>query len=175
MTSCEAPLIIEPHYTDEIVPAVMPEKVVFLDIDGVLNNWAHLGAIEHGTRGIWTNHFDPACVARLNQITRRTGAKIVLSSSWRMAHRPPEMRAILRAVGVEAEVVAFTPAQKFSDTRYGEVARWLMEADYHGLYAILDDSVRDYEGDFVVHTTMNEGLTDEHVEMACRFLTVTSP
>lgn len=55
------------------------QKVIFLDIDGVLCNleqWkTHLPDNEHP--------FDPICVERLNRIIEKTGAEIVISSSWR--------------------------------------------------------------------------------------------
>lgn len=51
-------------------------KVLFLDIDGVLNNLKIL--TEAGCSGI-----DPQCVRELNRIVAVTGCRIVISSSWR--------------------------------------------------------------------------------------------
>ena len=63
-------------------------KVIFLDIDGVLNT--HESAttlresfVERGADLMGFNRFDKNCVARVNRITDETGAKIVISSSWR--------------------------------------------------------------------------------------------
>lgn len=58
-------------------------KIIFLDIDGVLNHekWYHetIGNPEVGNRG----DIDPKCMEILNTIIKRTGAKIVISSTWR--------------------------------------------------------------------------------------------
>lgn len=52
-------------------------KVIFLDIDGVLNDqmWLHL---------FMDTEIDKTRVARLAEIVKATGAVIVLSSSWRV-------------------------------------------------------------------------------------------
>lgn len=52
-------------------------KVLFLDIDGVLN---------HGkSRGNNPNNVDATCADNLFFILARTGCKLVISSSWRVA------------------------------------------------------------------------------------------
>jgi len=48
------------------------EKIIFLDIDGVMNH-------EHSTEDM-----DGACLYQLKRIIDCTGAKIVLTSSWKM-------------------------------------------------------------------------------------------
>lgn len=54
-------------------------KVLFLDIDGVLNSaeWFLSGV----PKNIWD--LDPKAVRRLKRILEATGAKVVLSSAWR--------------------------------------------------------------------------------------------
>ena len=49
-------------------------KIIFLDIDGVLNNYNTLG---EGA------NWEPDLVKILNRIIKETKAKIVLSSTWR--------------------------------------------------------------------------------------------
>jgi len=51
-------------------------KVVFLDIDGVLNNCMAAGVFHHSST-------DPFCIAILNESLRRTNAKIVIISTWK--------------------------------------------------------------------------------------------
>lgn len=55
-------------------------KVIFLDVDGVLNSEKYY--TEH-MEDMMENPVDRECVRRLKQIVDATGAKIVLSSSWR--------------------------------------------------------------------------------------------
>jgi hypothetical protein len=52
-------------------------KVIFLDVDGVLNDQMWLRLYENG-------EIDKERVARLAEIVKATGAVIVLSSSWRV-------------------------------------------------------------------------------------------
>lgn len=61
-------------------------KVIFLDIDGVLNytkwytNERNPGNL-HGQEG----DLDPLCVDRIIRICEETGAKVVISSDWRIS------------------------------------------------------------------------------------------
>ena len=59
-------------------------KVIFLDIDGVLNTgrWhAQMGG--NIPRDKYGYTFDPNAVANLKKILDETGAEIVISSSWK--------------------------------------------------------------------------------------------
>lgn len=63
-------------------------KYLFLDIDGVLNHeeW-YINRVHNPHRAYkewWENCFDPACVERLNKILEETGARLVVSSSWKL-------------------------------------------------------------------------------------------
>lgn len=151
------------------------QKIVFLDIDGVLNNWAW---IEHNRLELHddTKHFDPACVEKLNRIIDVTGADVVLSTSWRLIHPRDELEGLLRAVGVVANFVGETPRGTFNDRRYDEIKAWLRQNLYTGRYVILDDSVDTFEADTleeaerIIHTTMNHGLLESHVTAAIHVL-----
>jgi len=50
-------------------------KIIFLDIDGVI------ATLDYTKNGIWD--LNPKCQKLLGEILEKTGAKIVLSSSWR--------------------------------------------------------------------------------------------
>ncbi len=65
-------------------------KIIFLDIDGVLNHMYWLKKMK-GVEGD-KKFFDPDCVRRLNTITDKTGAKIVLSSSWRIGKTKEQLK-----------------------------------------------------------------------------------
>ena len=57
----------------------MSDAVIFLDIDGVLNNFASIERYE--------DTLDPDCVAVLNGIIAASQAEVVISSTWRL-HYP---------------------------------------------------------------------------------------
>jgi hypothetical protein len=104
----------ECHVTsDELKPGV---RVIFLDMDGVMNS--HRSITEeyesrrsgNSPRGITTCHWmAPYHVEPLNRIIRDTGAKVVISSSWRLSNSSSKMQKFLQAAGVECEVIGQTP------------------------------------------------------------------
>ena len=59
---------VRDYITDKVVG---DSRYIFLDIDGVMTSWR---------TGYW---FDPECFARLGRILDRTGADIVITSSWK--------------------------------------------------------------------------------------------
>lgn len=58
-------------------------KIIFLDIDGVLNN-----QVDEERSVIKIDHPDDfiseRCVTLLNELIENTGAKVVVSSTWRI-------------------------------------------------------------------------------------------
>lgn len=109
-------------------------KIVFLDIDGVLNN----EATKFGRK------FDPDCVAWLNYITDSTGAQIVVSSTWRHAGLV-ETRATLSENGVTGKVHSLTPDLSSKGLvhvaveRGTEIQAWLGKHPGVDSFVILDD------------------------------------
>ena len=59
-------------------------KIVFLDIDGVLNTgWWYTQMDRNTPKDKYGYAFDPKSVANLKRILDETGAEIVISSSWK--------------------------------------------------------------------------------------------
>jgi len=173
-------------------------RVIFLDIDGVLNSEAFLRkldaqhrALEHKTTCECyrlENQIDGEAIARLNRLVAETGSKIVISSSWRKLLDPPELHRVLAGHGLVAEIVGETPdgwddAIRFDmKMEYGldgdrlfrghEIDFWLR---YTGKdvdrFVILDDgSDMAMHKNRLVQTDCEEGLLDEHVELAIRVM-----
>lgn len=127
-------------------------KIVFLDIDGVLNHekWyrERMEARERGEEfaPYPLSEIDPKCVEVLNDICAATGAKIVISSTWR--HSGIEYcRNVLNKCGLTAEIIDITPSNR-SDMclRGNEILKWIKDnkelvGDYYNFteYVILDD------------------------------------
>ncbi|OJJ15443.1 hypothetical protein BKI52_39195 [marine bacterium AO1-C] len=132
-------------------------KVIFLDIDGVLNHTLWFQSeerklvLEDNSRAKW---FDPKAVALLNELTDTTEAKIVISSSWREGYPLEELTEILRLQGVTGEIIDQTPSLTFKQItpapyivpRGCEIQAWLEQhreqlADRlaNAKYVILDD------------------------------------
>ena len=56
-----------------------PRKILFLDIDGVLNSYA----VNYGRKDWPECCYDPSLCRNLKQVLDETGAEIVVSSTWR--------------------------------------------------------------------------------------------
>ena len=114
-------------------------RYLFLDIDGPLNT----GRNDFLDPDRYGHHFDDAAVRNLRRNVEETGAKIVVSSSWR--HMGLErIRDIWERWGLPGDMVGCTPGVWGSDrvfsSRGEEIRQWLTEnGDSDDVYAILDD------------------------------------
>lgn len=103
-------------------------KILFLDIDGVVN-CATTMQRHRGFIGI-----DPVMAFMVGKIQLDTGCEVVLSSTWRLDERS---RAEVRK-----QVVKFidcTPNHRHETNRGGEIQAWLDAHPEVTKYAILDD------------------------------------
>ena len=157
-------------------------KVLFLDIDGVINSMAWLKEEKPdqprivGFRQKWQqiaeNAFDPKCVARIDSIVARTDCVICISSSWRKEYPLTQLDRMLRYRGLNGQrIVGCTPSLKHTtpgSQRGDEIQHWL---SLHGLgpelAVVLDD---DNDMGPVLHrhvqTDCEVGITDDDVERA---------
>ena len=153
-------------------------KIVFLDIDGVLNSvdWyirrkameEQLGAMPRRHREI-----DPAAVERLNRLLEATGAEVVISSTWRRLHSLREIEEYLRACGYHGpRLLDDTPV--LCTLRGLEIQDWLDHArddiTPDDIVILDDDSDMEHLEDRLVLTRHTTGLLDEHVERAIEML-----
>lgn len=140
-------------------------KVLFLDIDGVLNSTQHFVRVvrEHGAD--WAPgplEFCPMAVSNLLHVLEKSpDTQIVVSSSWRIGRSVDELRAILGAVGIPPErVLDKTAATSFNRNRGRECAEWLEHHPQVQRFAIVDDDA-DFSGRTkkqLVRTNPNHGL-----------------
>ncbi len=176
-------------------------RVIFLDVDGVLNSERYALELEEKHKALGHaepaspkrettcdcfklyHQIDRAAVKRLNVIVRATGAKIVVSSTWRKLFDRDELQRILREHGMRAEIVGETPEghkEPGLPEMYGNPARmergyeidyWLKQHPEVTGFVILDDgSDMAMHADRLVQTDCDDGLCDEHVEYAIRVL-----
>ncbi len=143
-----------------------PEKVLFLDIDGVLNS---AFVLQEQRRG---DAIDRGMVERVNRIIQATGCKIVISSTWRLIHPMGELKALLRQHGLIDVIIDKTPYMISEDNNRGdEIETWLKDHPSVQKFCILDDNsdMSDVINN-LVQTTWADGLQDEHVERAIAML-----
>lgn len=156
------------------------DKFIFLDIDGVLNSKQYYieksepkrlrelkekfeGVIAYGLANI-----DSKAVSLLNKITNKTGAKIVISSSWRGIS---SLYTILKLAGITSPIYGETP-RLMSRWRGYEIKAWLEGIKEPYKYVIIDDDSDMLESqlDHFVQTNWEVGLTEEDVNKAIKIL-----
>jgi hypothetical protein len=161
-------------------------KVIFLDIDGVLNTGAYsvhffeLMKLIDKTRkeakafrqeilrDEFGNKFDPLTIDALKNIIEATGAKIVVSSTWRKSglyfiEKMWEFRDL------PGEIIDITPI--LNTPRGEEIDYWLKENEVDS-YLILDDDrdmLPEQESNFI-RTNGTYGLTLTDAEKAIEIL-----
>lgn len=155
-------------------------KVIFLDIDGVMNSRRYIKRIDVDFDDP-KNQMDPDAVVRLNSIQTQTGAYIVVTSTWRKAfvYYPEKMGECLKSYGIVGGYLGITPDYVLLDgmSRKDEILAWLSgEVSPLGKptvdsFVILDDEFIDIPG-HLVQTKFDDGLQDHHVRMAVSILGV---
>lgn len=158
----------------------MGARIIFLDVDGVLNSAAFLEAqTKKQTEGAkleslpevcagisWSAMLDPTCVHRLDRLVRETDAKVVISSSWRHAMHYTALAALLRGHGFTGNVIDQTA--ELDQGRPVEIALWVSEhrAEIDGWVAIDDMNLAALNPNFVQTSWAGGGLSDADVEAA---------
>lgn len=141
----------------------MARPLLFLDIDGVLNTSAFRRM--HGRHVV-----DPILVARLNEILRRTGAAVVITSSWRIDLQLTEIVQVLVEAGFLMPICIIDVTPRLHTPRSGEIQRWIDRHPGFGPVAILDDDHLDGLSQLQVRTDWQDGLTDDDAEQAIALL-----
>lgn len=143
----------------------MNEKYIFLDFDGVLNSWPYLAQVVDVPHGV--RHIDPDAVFQLQRVVDATGARIVVSSTWRKLYSVQELSDMLAENGLMADVIDVTPSHN-NGYRGHEIQQWLddhFEFDDYPTFVIVDDG-SDMEPfmDHFVQTEIEYGLTPDKAD-----------
>jgi len=111
-------------------------KVIFLDIDGVLNPILDfdLNAEKHA--------FSKRCIALLNDLVKETGAKIVITSTWEsLLNSIDQFQTFFEEQGFKGEIIGFTDKKEESYMLRGNlIYKWIVKyPEKLENYLILDD------------------------------------
>ena len=150
-------------------------KIIFLDIDGVLNSFNTFREIyyEWQLTGIRRVAIDLDKVLLLKEIVDNTGANIVLSSSWRTFGKMRKGKLVTKNQNLHdlieilnnngLEIYDITPKSR-SGNREEEIRKWLENKDIESFIVIDDDSF-DLQG-FIGHELVKTNFikTDSHGE-----------
>ena len=145
-------------------------KVIFLDVDGVLNSDEYFDRIQNlDIEGI-ESEIDINKVKLLKKAVDETGAKVVLSSSWRYTRNALALKELLANYGIY--ITDSTPVVEHK--RGLEIRKWLENNNNVEDFVILDDEVFDSYDSALTEklvkmskekeTDIGEGLLPENVE-----------
>ena len=148
-------------------------KILFLDIDGVLNS-AKYDRIKSETSG----NIDSTRLPLLKRIVDETDAKIVLTSTWRKLWDNDEIKNT--ATGRELNRIFEKAGLKIFDKtsvlgcRKDEVSAWLSEHPETERFCIIDDMLFGWDelSDYLVRTDplIGYGLEEKHMRSAIEIL-----
>ena len=151
-------------------------KVIFLDIDGVIQSPRYCVAI--GETG-FLSAFEPAAMSMVRNLLRDSKAKIVISSSWRSGKSDETqmlLKQLFRSCGFKLIANSFhTDWRTISiqgQPRGAEIKEWLDRHPEAKSYLILDDDadmLPEQSGSFV-QTDRYNGILLQHYDQARKIL-----
>lgn len=163
-------------------------KMLFLDIDGVLNAVGTADRISEEeittsmrpgpymgiAGGTGMTGMDPILIANLNRILQAVpDVQVILSSSWRYLFSPEALTGLMKKRGFIGQVIDSTNRAS-SGHRGREIEEWLgLQRSSVERYVILDDSrdMLESQMPFFVNTDYKKGLSAADAEATIRILT----
>lgn len=145
----------------------MAEKIIFLDFDGVITSepFTRKCIFEYRRENLYgLDWFDPDCIDALKTIIDATGAKIVVSSSWRDLGMTK-----LQKVWVEnempGELIGTTPIWVL--TKVDAIKQWLKDHPCER-FIVLDDSLLDIPN--LIKSNPRSGLSKKDADNGIELL-----
>ena len=142
-------------------------KIIFLDIDGVLNSDDYIDRAKN-EQGI-EQHIDIEKVTLLKKAINETNAQIVLTSSWKNSKDITSLRELFTKYEIYFDVTPFINWE-----RGLEIKQWLSKHKDVEDYIILDDEIYDsFDGEMLNHLVkvsnangqgLGEGLTQKDID-----------
>lgn len=141
--------------------AETPTRILFLDIDGVLNSTASIIA----TGSSWPKedpaecNLDRVCCGLIQRAADECGLTICVHSSWASGSNGDYLRAVLREHGITASVVDLPP-ESFGgrDSRRGRILTALRILAPESYVVVDDIDMTPDFGDRMICTNADEGL-----------------
>ena len=157
-------------------------KIIFLDFDGVMDTARYELILRISGRlsvDAYGTIFDPECVWNLRQIIDKTGAKIVVSSSWKDLLSFEELLDMWEKRGLPGEVIGTTPYNLECRNRGDEIDLWLKGCQEECQYVILDDidgsNFNEHQLERLVVVDAVKGLDEVAAERAIRLFSEEIP
>ncbi len=146
-------------------------KVIFLDVDGVLYSNEYIVEKTHaiGRKLHLDERLDDNCIQILKRIVDITGAKIVVTSSWKISDLDI-LSSRLKQHGLDI----YDITKNYGDERGREIREWLSKREVSKFVIIDDDIFRDYDGllQYLVQPSLYHGraLNETHIAQVLNIL-----
>lgn len=111
-------------------------KVIFLDVDGVLNSDDYLKKVKKLNYTGIQREVDVEKIKLLKKAIEETGAKTVLISSWRYTQNAQNLKELLANFDIFVDVTPY-----IQNKRGLEIKQWLSEHQDIEDFVILDDEI----------------------------------
>lgn len=164
-----------------------PVKILFVDVDGVLNHELFYRDRQDRRNNAFELEYpfteiDIVSVGFLSMITERTGAKVVISSSWRLGKSVKELQDMLNQCGFTGEVIGITPVLDMHHdyvVRGNEILKWMLDNseligshfEYRHFVILDDDQDMLYEHrDNFIQVDSWCGITSKDAQRAIKIL-----
>jgi hypothetical protein len=134
-------------------------RVIFTDIDGVLNCKATPNPRK------FPYVIDPILLERFNRMVERSGARVVLSSTWR--YDPAGLFSAKRCGIPFVDITPDLPEKPRRD----EILAWLCDRPGVSRYAVVDDEDDELDGLPLFQPSSRTGLTEEIAKGVEAYLT----
>ena len=153
--------VIPIHRKDRIM------KVIFLDVDGVLNNDGYFERTKNEKQN--RIELDDENIKCLKEIIDLTGAKVVVTSTWKELRIYNELISYLKNFGIEV----YDKTVHMSYNRGDEIREYLSTHEIDN-FIILDDEIFKDFNELISHLVKtdfyNGGLTEKHKTLALKLM-----
>ncbi len=163
-------------------------KLLFLDFDGVLNSDKYFTSYKFINEAGGTDiaglmlvvhhlHLDPDAISLVNELIDKSGAQVVVSSTWRLHYSIDELNKMLASRGATFKIIAATPRgvpKKFSQivARGDEIQEYLDSlTEKPESFVIIDDQNNMVHlRNRLVLTTFQAGFNRNNLNQALKLL-----
>ena len=145
-------------------------KVIFLDIDGVLNSDEYYRSVDRTIKE-WSR-FDPRVAKMITNLVEEFSAKIVITSTWRFGAVKLLNKELKRSGLRKYLHNDWKSPQVHPSHRGTEIKMWVDKHPEVVNYLILDDDTNMLEEQVThfVRTDLRIGMLDEHIRKANEIL-----
>jgi len=140
-------------------------KVIFLDIDGVLNSAQYYKTVDR-TKKDW-NRFNPLAVEMMRRLIEEYDASIVISSTWRYGLVKELKNELIKSGLIKYLHKDWKTPVIYPSHRGDEINLWLENHPEAIDFVIIDDdeNILEEQKNRFIKTDIKEGMTEEHYYM----------